>query len=291
MPNCSLGQTGTWCVYMHTNILNGKIYIGITGRPPEQRWENGHGYRGGAFRAAINKYGWDGFTHQVLCAGLTEREAKQLETAYIHKFKSNEREHGYNLTNGGDGVCGLKHTDQTREKMRNSHIGHTHSTETKQKISNASLGNTKWLGKQHTAETKTKMSDSRRKYYETNPVSECERELRAQRAKAAYDNNPKLRETISARRKQYFRDNPNAASEVSQRLKEYYRNHPDAAQKLAVGRRKPVDMLDASGVVIHTFECMTVAQEISGVNRSSIARSCAGKQKTAGGYAWRYHID
>jgi len=33
------------CVYIHTNKTNGKVYIGITGRNPLERWNNGKGYK------------------------------------------------------------------------------------------------------------------------------------------------------------------------------------------------------------------------------------------------------
>lgn len=52
-----------WTVYVHTNLINGKKYIGITSMSPEKRWRNGTGYTCGAFKSAIAKYGWDGFSH------------------------------------------------------------------------------------------------------------------------------------------------------------------------------------------------------------------------------------
>lgn len=48
-------------VYIHTNIINGKIYVGITKQRPERRWKNGWGYYDKTGRAyfwkAIQKYG------------------------------------------------------------------------------------------------------------------------------------------------------------------------------------------------------------------------------------------
>ena len=44
-------------VYIHTSP-NGKVYIGITSRDAEKRWNNGHNYKPNKhFYSAIQKYG------------------------------------------------------------------------------------------------------------------------------------------------------------------------------------------------------------------------------------------
>ena len=66
-----------WCVYMHTNKINGKKYIGITSQDANERWRNGLGYRNQiVFWRAINKYTWSGFEHTIIIDDLTEKEAK-----------------------------------------------------------------------------------------------------------------------------------------------------------------------------------------------------------------------
>lgn len=216
MMQCSSEQnTNRWIVYVHTNKFNGKRYVGITGRTPEQRWRNGFGYRGGSFESAINKYGWDGFAHEILFSKLTEEQAKRKEIELIKEFRSNQRDFGYNLTDGGDGATGLRHTDTTRAQMSKSHTGCVHSEETKQRMSESAKGNTKWLGKRHTENTKNKISQSLLTCYEGNPVSVEMRVDMSARAKMAYERNPKIRECIAERRKQYFIDNPDAAQTLS----------------------------------------------------------------------------
>lgn len=89
-------------VYKHTNRVNGKVYIGLTCQAPERRWQKGAGYAGTLFGNAIRKYGWDAFEHEVIADGLTERDACEMEKRLIAEYKSNDREHGYNLSIGGE---------------------------------------------------------------------------------------------------------------------------------------------------------------------------------------------
>lgn len=91
-----------YIVYKHTNKINGKIYIGITCQTPERRWQKGAGYAKTYFGHAIKKYGWDAFSHEVLETDLDEKEACERERNLISKYHSNEREHGYNLSGGGE---------------------------------------------------------------------------------------------------------------------------------------------------------------------------------------------
>lgn len=92
----------TWSVYVHTNIINNKKYVGITKRVPELRWCNGKGYKGQVFGAAIEKYGWDNFKHEVLYSGLTQEEAEQKEIELIALWNTCDRHYGYNRHKGGD---------------------------------------------------------------------------------------------------------------------------------------------------------------------------------------------
>lgn len=97
-----------WLIYKHTNLANGKVYIGQTCQRPEDRWLCGHGYPNNKhFDRAIKKYGWDlGFKHEILVENIpTLEEANKLEIYYIEKYHSYVKDpfcNGYNLTKGGD---------------------------------------------------------------------------------------------------------------------------------------------------------------------------------------------
>jgi hypothetical protein len=99
---------------MHVNKTNNKKYIGITSQKPERRWRNGLGYAEQYFARAINKYGWENFDHFILCEGLEEAEAKQMEIRLIAEHKANDSAYGYNCSIGGDGL----HKYYTEEERR-----------------------------------------------------------------------------------------------------------------------------------------------------------------------------
>ena len=95
-----------WSVYKHTSP-SGKVYIGITSREPSVRWgKNGIHYKGQPFYNAIEKYGWENISHEILFDNLTEEDAKKTEIEQIAKYRSKEWEYGYNCTLGGDGALG-----------------------------------------------------------------------------------------------------------------------------------------------------------------------------------------
>lgn len=90
-----------WIIYKHTNKLNGKSYIGQTCQSPNLRWNNGKGYsRTFKFGKAIDKYGWDAFTHEILEDNiLTQEDANERECHYIEYYDTFVG--GYNSTKGG----------------------------------------------------------------------------------------------------------------------------------------------------------------------------------------------
>lgn len=94
-------KDGPYTVYIHTNIINQKVYIGITKQTPERRWQNGHGYKETYFGNAIKKYGWDNFKHEILFTGLSKEDACEIEIMLIEKYNSNNKEKGYNICEGG----------------------------------------------------------------------------------------------------------------------------------------------------------------------------------------------
>lgn len=110
-----------YTVYIHTNKVNNKKYIGITSRTPEERWmSNGLGYRGQGFYNAINKYGWDSFKHEIVATGLTKDEACLMEMNLISEYNTNEN--GYNQSLGGEMSQYFKFTEEQKKRISQTRI-------------------------------------------------------------------------------------------------------------------------------------------------------------------------
>lgn len=170
-------EENKWCVYCHTNKINGKKYFGITGQRPETRWKAGSPYkRNTHFWRAIQKYGWyDGFLHEVISSNLTKDEACNLEVELIAKYNTTDQRYGYNQTSGGEASFVM--TDEVKQKMKDNHYdcsgengsfyGKHHTEETKEKIRQARIGkysgkNSPKYGKHPSEETRKKMSESKK---------------------------------------------------------------------------------------------------------------------------------
>ena len=131
-------------VYVHTNKINGKRYVGATTQKPQRRWgSTGNNYkRHPYFYSAIQKYGWDNFEHYIfeVCS---ENEMHFLERYLISYYGSNNRDRGYNLSKGGEsgnyqgiGPEGYKehskayvdkHKDKKKEYQRQWYLKHKES--------------------------------------------------------------------------------------------------------------------------------------------------------------------
>jgi len=156
-----------FCVYKIKNLVNGKLYIGKTCNPDE-RWHDhltAAKYKKDScpIHRAINKYGEDNFEFSIIEEYESDEKALSGEVFWIAEHKTNISKYGnqfgYNLTDGGEGVAGLIHTEESKRKMseavmgeKNHNYGKPKSDEIKRKISDSNKG------QKRTPETKAKIS-------------------------------------------------------------------------------------------------------------------------------------
>jgi group I intron endonuclease len=107
-------------IYLITNQVNGKVYVGIT-RHPKRRWQKhlnlgrkpNHRFR---LYQSMYKHGIDNFTFEIIAFCFTNDHANELEMEYIAKYNSfSDYGAGYNMTLGGRSKA--KITEETRAKM------------------------------------------------------------------------------------------------------------------------------------------------------------------------------
>lgn len=112
-------------VYQITNLINSKIYIGITNNY-KKRWSNHRCCNNPkmAIASAIKKYGVDNFKFEILYQGLSVEEAEEKEVELI-KIKNSRVPNGYNIQKGGfhnNGEplygCDNNHALLTEEQVR-----------------------------------------------------------------------------------------------------------------------------------------------------------------------------
>ena len=155
-----------YCVYKHT-APNGKIYIGITGRNPLRRWNNGNGYRNNPhFWNAIKKYGWKNIRHEILLDGLAKEEAERHEILLIKSHDSANPLYGYNKSSGGG--CNTGYTwrlSETQRKNQSNAQKRIHAEGRGNVFKNQSGSNNAFYGHRHSAEARDKISKA-----QYNPV-------------------------------------------------------------------------------------------------------------------------
>lgn len=136
---CPSPPIGT--VYLVTNKINGKKYVGKTTQTLKERWKQ-HIYlaiQGSRFHLhnAIRKYNPDNFLVNMLDECFSEEDLSAREIFHIFNLGTTDSTIGYNMTFGGEGNCS---TPEVRRKISQALTGKVLSQETKDKIRLAILG-------------------------------------------------------------------------------------------------------------------------------------------------------
>ena len=330
-----------WCVYMHTNKANGKVYIGKT-NDIQKRWgRNGNAYKDknvsgsykqSVFAKALDKYpNWDeDWLHEIVIDKLTHQEACEKEIELIALYKSNvsrwhDEANGYNMTDGGEGVCGHQHTEESKKIM---------SQKAKERLKNPE--NHPMFGKHISKETKAKNSQSNKDKWKDDEYRRSMCEKRKYRYNEEWIEqmrkiNTGRKHTDEARRNMSIAQKNKWTDEMRQKMSEkmsgenspiYGRHHTEEAKTKMRGPRprmlgennpnygrvyseeeitqfreahrkemKPIVQLDLKNHFINQYESIREASRQTNVNRQCISFCLQGKYKTAGGFYWMYKED
>ena len=283
-------------VYMHTSP-HGKVYIGITSKAPNARWgKSGQNYKNNKhFWAAIQMYGWDNFSHDILFTGLSLEEASAKEIELIAIKKSDCPDFGYNIAPGGNVT---KHSLATRKLLSERNRERWRNPDYKKKMSETMAAmwldpeyrashsgeNAPMYGRRQSESSKKKISETRkaRQYKYGGPkgwhwddehkqmMSEKMKHIWKHKVISEEERRKRSEAKMGAR-------NPNYGKPMSEKCKK-------ALHDVAC---KPVKQI-LNGEVVAVFQSSSDASNHTGIEASNINRCANGKRLTAGGYSWEF---
>ena len=135
-------------VYLITNIINGKVYVGSSSRQGITRRLRQHvrelkakKHKNARLQNAWNKYGEDAFQFSTLLLCPPEHCIRN-EQSFINQFKSFERGYGYNISPTAGSTLGTIPSIETKAKLSAVLSGRKKSTEHAQKVAIALKGRT-----------------------------------------------------------------------------------------------------------------------------------------------------
>ena len=260
-------------VYLHV-FPNGKVYVGMTNRTPEIRWESGSGYRTQPLMSkAINKYGWDNVRHEIVAQGVSLDEANKIEKELIAANMSTDFRFGYNMEYGGNGIG--KHSEETKRKIGDSHRGKKISQSVLDRMSIVRKNSTPI--RMHCIKLNEERSVSVYVYSKDGSFLEEYDSVRSASRETGIARNV-IRRCLQFGCKSY------KTCIISVK---FLGDKIDSA--ITNGRSVPVDQFSKDGNLIRTWASITDAS--IGIQRKhhGISDCVKGRQKSAYGFYWRKH--
>jgi group I intron endonuclease len=247
-------------IYKITNLVSKKCYIGETKEvSPEKRWQrhiqtikNNKGCP--ALRDAIKKYGIEKFKFEVLIICFDE-DRFIYEKEYIKKYNS-QVPNGYNILPGGEGGG--------------------------------------FLGKTHSEETRKKIGESGKVFREKNPNHfETYREKHTEAMKkvdisSALKNSEKFKKAMEERRIS-GKISEETKKKISESVTKYLSNNREKHRNAitsAIGKK--ITQYTKDNIFVKEYISIAEAGRTSGVKGKTIQNVLSGRNKTAGGFIWKY---
>ena len=276
-----------YTVYMHTNKINNKSYVGITSKPVEQRWRNnGYGYKCNQhFWNAICKYGWDNFDHDILFTNLTKEKACEIEKVLISVFMTQDPSMGYNKASGGEVNEGFHLSDEAKKKLSESHKGifdgqnnPMYGISPRERMDEVTYANWK-----KAAQERLSSEEYREKLRKANIGKKYSDEINKKKGRKGKEHH------------NYGKTMPDEVKEKIRRAN-IGRKHSDEinAKKGHKGvlnnSARSVCQFEKDGTFVQQWPYATLASDALNIDLSSIIACCRGTngRKSAGGYVWTY---
>lgn len=246
-------------IYKTTNLIDNKIYVGQH-KVSNDQFDSTYFGSGKILLEAIDKYGIDNFRCEVIEWCDTFKELNEKEIFWIKELHATERNIGYNICTGGQGIPGLF-------GELNPNYGKVFSEEYRRHLSESHIGvyageKHPMYGKHHTEESKLK-----------NSIAHMG------------ENHPNYGKTLSVETKNKI--SVAAKNRPPEKCSMYGKHHSEETkQKMSDSTfsRKVINI--DTGKIYDSIKKASIDTDIFS---SSICNCCKGKQKTAGRYHWQYY--
>ena len=285
-------------IYKYTSP-SGKVYIGQTTNETRRRktfLNLNKSYGGKKIDNARQKYGPSNFKYEVIHTidANSKVDATQkldeLEEYYIDQYSSYRE--GYNMTFGGYTNRGFKYSDEQKKQMSLSRLGKKGTALTEaQKFHHSSLMKLKWQTSEYRdireAITKSPEHIQKRKNSATGAKNGMYGKTHALESKQ------KMSESRFGEKNYWFgKEKPSSTKEkISSAMTKYHNEHivsDETRKKISQHCSTSVAQYSLNGEYINTFDSITNAGKILGIDNSCITKCCKRIRASAGGFKWQY---
>lgn len=253
-------------IYLITNIVNNKCYIGSTIKTPKERkyehfydayYEKGHKYNYPLYQA-IRKYGDENFKFEVLLqVECDENEIRKIEKEYIKKYNS-LLPFGYNQTD---------YTEHPLQDPKNY-----------EKMKETKRENAKRVA----------LIDNDNKIIQIfRSIIDCAEELHIDEKKIGACCRGE-RKTTQEKRFSWVGENGELL--LPEYKRDSYKGKAGTTQIQSTNRAVlKIDM--KSNQILEAYDSTALAARENNCDASGIAKVCRGKRKSCGGFNWKYKED
>lgn len=237
-------------IYVATNTITGKQYVGLTTVGVDKRWSNHVTYSRSPktyFHKAIAKYGPSAFQVKEYASAINKEFLSNLEKDVIQQIKPE-----YNQTNGGEVTFGRKYNDETKERIRLKNIG-----------------------KKRTLEQKEKNREQKVAWFASHPEHKQKVAQQLAKARLLVDETKRLAAVQQSAKNRSWSEESRSKLSASCKGRKHA---PDVIARMAASKRRKVVCVQ-TGVV---YPCAADAAAVISAHKTSVNAACKHGRKVYG---------
>jgi predicted GIY-YIG superfamily endonuclease len=249
----------THLVYVATNKIDGKQYVGLTQRTLAQRWYEHTGiarrFPKSHFHYALAKYGADAFDVQHVASATKVEHLADLERLVIADMQPE-----YNQTNGGELTVGKKYTPEIIARIAEKN-----------------------RGQKRTAESREMNRMRKQDWWDRHPEEKAAAAEHLAAVRVKVDNVKRIAAVRAARVGVPLSAEQRAKMSAT-RLQRGMRHTPEVLARIVSKIKRPILCVTTGEV----YDCRVSAAVGCGVSPQSVFRVCNGKYPSVKGLAFSY---